>query len=83
VVGQAGNGQRRPKVIQTRTPVDPANAEGNPFDLPWEVSHLPGRSGLSPWQQDEMGREKSAEAIVTLPSVELVRHSNVERRSHR
>jgi len=76
---------RRPGIIVVvhHTPVDPANAEGNPLDLPWEVSHLSGRPGLSPWQQAERGREKSAEAIVTLPSAELVRHSNVERRSNR
>ena len=71
-----GMPQRHPDA----TPVDPANAEGNPLDLPWEVSRLPGRPGLSTWQQAEMGVEKSAEAIVTLPSVELVRHPNAERR---
>ena len=60
-------------------PVDPANAEGNRHDLPWEVSRLPGRTGLSTWQQAETGREKSAEAIVTLPSAELVRHPNAEK----
>ena len=64
------------------TPVDPANAEGNPLDLPWEVSRLSGRPGLATWQQAETGVEKSAEAIVTLPSAKLVRHSNVERRSN-
>jgi hypothetical protein len=53
------------------TSVDPANAERNHHDLPWEVSLLSGRSGLSTWQQAETGGEKSAEAIVTPPSAEL------------
>jgi len=43
--------------------VNPANAEGNHHDLPWEVSRLPGRTGLSSWQQAETGWEKSAEAV--------------------
>jgi hypothetical protein len=62
-----GKPQGHPDVM----PVDPANAEGNRHDLPWEISRLSGRSGLSTWQQAERGREKSAEAIVTLPSAEL------------
>ena len=51
--------------------VDPANAQRNRHHLPREVSRLSGRPGLSTWQRAEMGVEKSAEAIVTLPSAEL------------
>lgn len=55
-----GMPQRHPDV----PPVDPANAQRNPHDLPWEVSRLSGRSGLSTRQRAETGVEKSAEAVV-------------------
>jgi hypothetical protein len=46
------------------TPVDPANAERNHHDLPWEISRLSGRPGLLTRQRAERGAEKSAEAVV-------------------
>ena len=78
MVGQSGNGRKRPIVIETRTQVDPANAERRSQNLPWEISRFVPNAvlmrsrawthGRSRRQRRDRRREKSAEAVVVRSS---------------
>ena len=64
MVGQSGNGRKRPIVIETRTQVDPANAERRSQNLPWRSpvsSPMPSSCGSRAWTHGRSRRQRRDE----------------------
>jgi hypothetical protein len=78
-VGRVGNLPRSPYPSKTRN-VDPAAVHKRRLSLPQEICSA-SRERLRLPEGDLTAGQKSAEGILAMTSVRLVRHSDAERRS--